>query len=152
MKRTLSLALLLLAAFVAPAASAAGAATDDDAIAIQASAIREFLRHGNDYGAERICLRVSRPVQRSAPSPASEALIRAIGDPRVVPEADCPGSYGLGGRDVRMTVSPPSDAADGRWSVHVGVFCGSRCGTQNLCTVWRGEKGFAGSCRVRAVS
>jgi hypothetical protein len=137
----------------APAASTAGAEAADDSTAIQAAAVRALLRDGNVYGAQRICLRESLPVQRSAPSPARQELIRAIGDPRVVPEAECPRAYGLGARDVRVTVSPPSQAAaDGRWLVHVGVFCGSRCGTQNLCTVWRGEKGFEGSCRVRAVS
>lgn len=133
-------------------ASTARAAAVDDTTAIQAAAVRTLLRDGNDYGAERICLRESLPVQRSAPGPARQELIRAIGDARVVPEADCPGAYGLGARDVRVTVSPPSEAAEGRWQVRVGVFCGSRCGTQNLCTVWRGEKGFEGSCRVRAVS
>ena len=152
MTRFLSSCLLLLVALAALTASTLSAATADEPAAIQAAAVRALLRDGNDYGAQRICLRESRPVQRSAAGPASEALIRAIGDPRVVPETDCPGSYGLGGRDVRMTVSPPSEAADGRWQVHVGVFCGSRCGTQNVCTVWRGEKGFEGSCRVRAVS
>jgi hypothetical protein len=169
--RFVSSCLVLLAALAALTASTADAATSggttavhaaaptasedaaaDDSTAIQAAAVRTLLRDGNDYGAERICLRESRPVQRSVPSPARQELIRGIGDPRVVPEGECPGAYGLGTRDVRVTVSPPSEAADGRWQVHVGVFCGSRCGTQNLCTVWRGEKGFEGSCRVRAVS
>ena len=142
----------VFAALAALATSTVHAATGEDTAAIQAAAVHTLLRDGNDYGAERICLRESLPVQQSAPGPAREALVRAIGDARVVPETECSGAYGLGGRDVRVTVGPPSEAEDGRWQVRVGVFCGPRCGTQNLCTVWRGEKGFEGSCRVRAVS